>query len=151
MKKNLVFGLVLVAIGISSNGQIKLPALISDSMILQRNQRVNIWGWSLKGEPVNICFNQKKYSAVPDKDKKWTLTLPETKASDKTYTLKITTAYDSVEVKEIVVKKPQLKDILKRESDEVIELIKKLGDLHSAGILTDDEFTSKKKELLSKI
>jgi len=56
-----------------------------------------------------------------------------------------------VEVKEIVVKKPQLKDILKRESDEVIELIKKLGDLHSAGILTDDEFTSKKKELLSKI
>ena len=56
-----------------------------------------------------------------------------------------------VQVKEIVVKKPQLKDILKRESDEVIELIKKLGDLHSAGILTDDEFTSKKKELLSKI
>ncbi len=36
-------------------------------------------------------------------------------------------------------------------SDEVIELIKKLSDLHSSGILTDEEFSSKKAELLSKI
>jgi len=49
------------------------------------------------------------------------------------------------------VKKIGLKDILKQESDEVIELIKKLGDLHSAGILTDEEFSEKKAELLSKI
>ena len=42
-------------------------------------------------------------------------------------------------------------DTLKREDDEVIELIKKLSELHSAGILTDDEFSEKKKELLSKI
>lgn len=54
-----------------------------------------------------------------------------------------------VETKDI--KKPNLKDILKRESDEVIDLIKKLADLHSAGILTDEEFTTKKAELLSKI
>lgn len=43
------------------------------------------------------------------------------------------------------------KDILKRESDEVIELIKKLADLHESGILTDEEFSEKKSELLSKI
>ena len=42
-------------------------------------------------------------------------------------------------------------DTLKREDSEVIELIKKLSDLHSAGILTDEEFSEKKKELLSKI
>lgn len=45
----------------------------------------------------------------------------------------------------------ELKDILKRESEGVIELIKKLADLHLAGILTDDEFSKKKTELLSKI
>ena len=49
------------------------------------------------------------------------------------------------------VKKVGLKDILKRESEDVIELIKKLADLHSAGILTDEEFSKKKTELLSKI
>ena len=36
-------------------------------------------------------------------------------------------------------------------SDEVIDLIKKLSELHTAGILTDEEFSSKKLELLSKI
>jgi hypothetical protein len=54
------------------------------------------------------------------------------------------------EVKEIK-NKINAKDILIRESDEVITLIKKLADLHSAGILTDEEFSEKKTELLSKI
>ena len=35
--------------------------------------------------------------------------------------------------------------------DEVIKLLKDLGDLKAAGILTEEEFTEKKKELLSKI
>lgn len=50
------------------------------------------------------------------------------------------------EVKQIKTKQSQL-----ISSDEVIELIKKLSDLHSSGILTDEEFSSKKAELLSKI
>ena len=50
------------------------------------------------------------------------------------------------EVKQMKTKQSQL-----LSSDEVIELIKKLGDLHSSGILTDEEFSSKKAELLSKI
>ena len=40
---------------------------------------------------------------------------------------------------------------VKQESNDLIELIKKLADLHSAGILTDEEFSEKKAELLSKI
>lgn len=35
--------------------------------------------------------------------------------------------------------------------DAVIDAIKKLGDLHSAGILTDAEFGSKKAELLARL
>ena len=50
------------------------------------------------------------------------------------------------EVKQMKTKQSQL-----HSSDEVINLIKKLGDLHSSGILTDEEFSEKKAELLSKI
>lgn len=50
------------------------------------------------------------------------------------------------EIKQIKTKQSQL-----LSSDEVIDLIKKLGELHSAGILTDEEFSEKKAELLSKI
>jgi len=39
----------------------------------------------------------------------------------------------------------------KNKSEDVIELIKKLGDLHLAGLLTDEEFSNKKAELLAKI
>jgi hypothetical protein len=35
--------------------------------------------------------------------------------------------------------------------DEVIKLLKDLGELKTAGILTEEEFSEKKKELLSKI
>ena len=50
-------------------------------------------------------------------------------------------------------KPAEVKDVkkVKQESNDVVELIKKLADLHSAGILTDDEFSEKKAELLSKI
>lgn len=41
--------------------------------------------------------------------------------------------------------------LIKKEYENVIELIEKLAELHSAGILTDDEFSNKKSELLSKI
>ncbi len=51
-----------------------------------------------------------------------------------------------VELKNVKTKQSQL-----LSSDDVIKLIKKLGELHSAGILTDDEFSEKKKELLSKL
>lgn len=42
-------------------------------------------------------------------------------------------------------------DDTQKEMYKNIDLIKKLSELHTAGILTDDEFTSKKSELLSKI
>jgi len=50
-------------------------------------------------------------------------------------------------------KPAEVKDVKKskQESNDVVELIKKLADLHSAGILTDEEFSEKKSELLSKI
>jgi len=54
------------------------------------------------------------------------------------------------EVKEVFNKKTgEIK--FKKEAEDVIELIKKLSDLHSAGILTDEEFSDKKSELLAKI
>ena len=45
----------------------------------------------------------------------------------------------------------KLKKKEKKANNETIDLIKKLADLHSAGILTENEFLEKKKDLLSKI
>lgn len=53
------------------------------------------------------------------------------------------------------IRKPlETKDLKRKKSKssgDVIELIKKLSELHESGILTDEEFNDKKSELLSKI
>jgi hypothetical protein len=56
-----------------------------------------------------------------------------------------------VETKEIKRVNTYKEMVDKLKSNDIIELIKKLADLHSAGILTDEEFSNKKSELLSKI
>ena len=46
---------------------------------------------------------------------------------------------------------PEIKNEQTESTDVIIELIEKLSSLHGAGALTDDEFNSKKTELLSRI
>lgn len=64
----------------SSSAQIKLPQIIRDSMVLQRNIKINIWGWASKGEKVSVKFNNKLYKTITDNDGKWMLQLAPMKA-----------------------------------------------------------------------
>lgn len=60
--------------------QIKLPAIIRDSMVLQRDAKVNIWGWASAGEKISISFNKKKITTKADDAGNWKAILPPTKA-----------------------------------------------------------------------
>ena len=62
------------------NAQVKLPRLIRDSMVLQRDVKVKIWGWATKGEKVTIRFNNKNFKTITAADGKWFVLLPATKA-----------------------------------------------------------------------
>lgn len=54
---------------------------------------------------------------------------------------------------QIVINKKEEEDLnnVKSKNSDILELIKKLSDLHKSGILTDEEFINKKYELLSRI
>jgi sialate O-acetylesterase len=60
--------------------QVRLPAIIRDSMVLQRNAPVKIWGWATSGEKVNLRFNNKKYTTKASADGRWLITIPAMKA-----------------------------------------------------------------------
>src|SRR4030042_515721 len=60
--------------------QVRLPALISDGMVLQRDTIVKIWGWADKGEKVKIDFNGKTYNTSAGADGKWEVLLSQLKA-----------------------------------------------------------------------
>lgn len=60
--------------------KIKLPALISDRMVLQRDIELKLWGWADQGDRVTIRFQGKTYQTRPGVDGKWFVTLPPQKA-----------------------------------------------------------------------
>ena len=80
--------------------QVRLPKLIRDSMILQRDKPIKIWGWAAKNEKIKVAFNQKNYKAITDTNGKWNILLPATKAGGP-YTISIV-ASNSITLKEIL-------------------------------------------------
>lgn len=61
-------------------GQVKLPAIVRDSMVLQRDTKLKIWGWAPEGEKVNVTFNKKTFKTTAGPDGKWSVWLPPTKS-----------------------------------------------------------------------
>src|SRR6187399_2442966 len=86
---------------IVSFSQVKLPQIIRDSMILQRDAKIKIWGWAAKDEKVSISFNGKKYNTKTGVDGKWMTSLPAMKAGGP-YSMDIT-ASNKIILKEILI------------------------------------------------
>lgn len=75
--------LIFVFLFVPSNpvfSQIRLPKLISDGVVLQRNEKVKIWGWASPNEKVNLQFQSKTYSTEADHEGNWSVLLPAQKA-----------------------------------------------------------------------
>ncbi len=72
--------LLLFALGISIfsevKSQIRLPKLISDNMVLQRDAPIKIWGWASPKEKISLILNKKTYKTTTLESGKWELTLP---------------------------------------------------------------------------
>ena len=52
-------------------GEIKLPKLFSDHMVLQRETEANLWGWAAPGEEVKIALGDSTATAKADDSGKW--------------------------------------------------------------------------------
>jgi sialate O-acetylesterase len=74
MKSILILPLLLISF-IEGFGQIKLPGIFGDHMVIQRNQRVPIWGWSSPGEKITVTFNLQTKETTANKNGKWILLL----------------------------------------------------------------------------
>lgn len=66
--------LVLLAVGLEAQSEVRLPALFSDNMVLQQGKPVPIWGWADDGEVVTVKFRGQKSTAVAS-NLKWEVRL----------------------------------------------------------------------------
>jgi sialate O-acetylesterase len=60
--------------------QVRLPKLISDGMVFQRDLDVNIWGWASPDESVSVNFQDKDFHTTTDQSGKWLIKLGYLKA-----------------------------------------------------------------------
>lgn len=60
--------------------QVQLPKLVSDGMVLQRNQELTIWGWASPDEDVTLTFMNEEYSTSADDHGSWEIQFPPQKA-----------------------------------------------------------------------
>lgn len=67
---------LLIFPAFSGFSQIKLPKLISDGMILQRDTELNLWGWASPNEPVSLNFQDKVYKTTANARGEWQIKLP---------------------------------------------------------------------------
>src|SRR4028118_511489 len=80
MKISFLATCIVLLIFNSAYREVKLPALVRDSMVLQRNAKVKIWGWATNGEKITVSFAGKKYRTVTGSDGKWMVLLSPMKA-----------------------------------------------------------------------
>jgi len=90
--------IVLLGLGWPTQAAVKLPRLVSNSMVLQRDVSIKIWGWADSGEKVKVEFRGERYQTNTDKRGNWAIELPATAAGGP-YTLKV----NEIELKDILV------------------------------------------------
>ncbi len=58
-----------------ATAELRLPAIISDHMVLQQKQANPIWGWDTPGTEVSVTFGKQVKKAKAGEDGKWTVKL----------------------------------------------------------------------------
>ncbi len=81
MKHIRTLSLLILLIGaMHGTAQVALPQIIRDSMILQRNAKIKIWGWASNGEKVSVKFNGKRRNTVATANGEWEVEFPKMNA-----------------------------------------------------------------------
>ncbi|CAD0009353.1 sialate O-acetylesterase [Flavobacterium chungangense] len=89
--KKLSLFLIFLSASFSIKAQVKLPALVSDNMVLQQNTKVNLWGWASPNEKINIQLGWQNSSieVVANSTGDWKVGVNTPQGSEKAYSITI--------------------------------------------------------------
>lgn len=94
-----IFNFILIA----TYAALRLPAIISDDMVLQQKSNVTLWGWASAGENVSVTvgWNKTAVTTVADSNGKWSVQVTTVKAGGP-YKI-LFAASNSIEVKNVAL------------------------------------------------
>ena len=97
-KRIIIYALIIPLAAIS---QVRLPKLVSNGMVLQRDANVKIWGWSANNEKISIHFMDSTYATTADSNGRWTVLLSRFQAGGP-YEMQIQ-ASNSITIRDILI------------------------------------------------
>ena len=80
MPKRTLLPLVSVALAAGLSAEVRLPALLSDRMVVQRDAPVHVWGWADPGEEVQVAFRGQQASTQASATGHWEVYLKPVQA-----------------------------------------------------------------------
>lgn len=92
---------VVLAFCVSARAEVRLPHMLSDHAVLQRQMPLHIWGWAEARESVKVTFHNQTQSAVADDMGRWGVYLRPEQAGGP-YVLSVQ-ASNTVELQDILV------------------------------------------------
>ena len=75
-----ILAAALLSLSATISAAVTLPSVLSDGVVLQREQPIKIWGKALPGEQVTVKLKSSKAKTVADDSGKWSVTLSPLKA-----------------------------------------------------------------------
>jgi sialate O-acetylesterase len=100
-----VFVIFMAWAVVAGAAELKMPAIFSDEMVLQRDTKVAVWGWADAGAEVTVEFAGQKKTAKVDHTGKWMLKLDAMKACSEPQVMLVTSSIGNQksEIKNILV------------------------------------------------
>jgi sialate O-acetylesterase len=71
----LIAGLPLILVAATGFAEVRLPKVLSDHVVLQRDAPIHIWGWADPGEQITVSLLSQKQTAKGDDLGKWSVYL----------------------------------------------------------------------------
>jgi sialate O-acetylesterase len=73
--KTIFLSLLLTVFSLTLFADVKLPRIFGDNMVLQRDQKIQVWGWAAPKEKITVQFHDQVKKVTADKSGKWKISL----------------------------------------------------------------------------
>ncbi len=88
--------------GVKTKSQLSTARIFTDHMVLQRNQKVTVWGWTKPNATVKVKFNGQELSTKADGIGNWKAVLKPMKAGGP-YVMYISSGKDLIKYKDVMM------------------------------------------------
>lgn len=129
--------LLLCAGVVRLHAEVRLPAVISDHMVLQTETSATIWGWADAGEEVTVTIADQKQTAKAAADGTWRVKFGPLKASAEPQTLTVKGS-NTLTIKDVLVGEVWLAS---GQSNMEMQI---KGKLHGSVVNADEEIAAAK-------